>query len=457
VPDAETLKSIALLAGYDELTYGQHRKPAAKYLGISVALLDDLVDKHRTDAATVKAQGTTDAEPTAGWLSEGLAFQPLTAPEDGAALLADLVATIRRFVFCSEHAATAEAAWVMLTWMQEHLDLLPRLGGMAPAMRCGKTRNQEVLFHLAFNPINAANLSTSVLFRIVAKGAASLFLDEVDTWLTGRGTNEETIGIINAGHSRTGRAWRTNPDTFEPESFPCFAAAALAGIGRLPPTIADRSIPVLLKRKLAGEQADKLKRREKQSMTPLRARIHRWITDNATAIADRIQSGKCIIDLGNDRAEENWEPLFALADQAGGDWPAKMREAAKALEAHTSEEGGDHLLMDIREVIAANPTPSSTFGQSGYPGTGALVQGGKVPVATLAAALRQSAASSWEKLTPRGLGNMLKGFDLHSTPERFADKKQHKCYSVADLEQVFARYLNAEPKAEEEVKPDWLG
>jgi len=35
----------------------------------------------------------------------------------------------------------------------------------------------------------------------------------------------------------------------------------------------------------------------------------------------------------NDRAGDIWEPLLALADLAGGDWPGKARQAAVALNA----------------------------------------------------------------------------------------------------------------------------
>ena len=440
------------MAGMVDLDYDKHRKLAAKKYRISVATIDKMVSEKRTEKAVAAAVAASAAAgPTDGWVSNDLGFTPLPASVDGAALLTDLVATIRRFVFCSEHVALAEAAWTMLTWMQGDLDLMPRLGGMAPAMRCGKTRNQEVLYRLVFNPLAAVTLSPAVLFRIIAKGEVTLLLDEVDTWLSHKGVKEELVGIVNAGHSRSGVAWRSNPETLEPEAFPCFAPAALAGIGRLPPTVADRCLPLLLKRKLPGEQADKLKRNEKKKLTPLRARIHRWIADNRKAVADLIDTDKCVIDLGNDRAEENWEPLLALADVIGGEWPEKMRVAAKALELKVGDEGGDHLLQDIRELLTSNPRPSVPYGADQFPGTGHVVQGnGKVVAQTLAAALRPL---GWEKMTPRGLGNLLKSYEIHSKDERLeGSRKNVCCYSLADLRETFKRYL----KAEAEEVPEWL-
>jgi uncharacterized protein DUF3631 len=36
-------------------------------------------------------------------------------------------------------------------------------------------------------------------------------------------------------------------------------------------------------------------------------------------------------DALHDRAQDNWEPLIAIADLAGGGWPKLARDAASAL------------------------------------------------------------------------------------------------------------------------------
>ena len=41
----------------------------------------------------------------------------------------------------------------------------------------------------------------------------------------------------------------------------------------------------------------------------------------------------------NDRAQDNWEPLLAIADLAAGDWPNTARPAAKALSKEAEGEG----------------------------------------------------------------------------------------------------------------------
>jgi hypothetical protein len=57
-----------------------------------------------------------------------------------------------------------------------------------------------------------------------------------------------------------------------------------------------------------------------------------------------------------DRAADTWEPLIAVADLAGGDWPARARTAATtmtAAEAQQEEDtsAGVRLLGDLREVF----------------------------------------------------------------------------------------------------------
>lgn len=54
-----------------------------------------------------------------------------------------------------------------------------------------------------------------------------------------------------------------------------------------------------------------------------------------------------------DRAADTWEPLIAVAELAGGDWPARARKAALALRAEddTDTTVGARLLGDLRDVF----------------------------------------------------------------------------------------------------------
>jgi hypothetical protein len=55
----------------------------------------------------------------------------------------------------------------------------------------------------------------------------------------------------------------------------------------------------------------------------------------------------------DDRAQDGWEPLFAIADLAGGTWPADARRAAVKLSTGRDVEDslGHRLLVDCREAF----------------------------------------------------------------------------------------------------------
>jgi len=63
------------------------------------------------------------------------------------------------------------------------------------------------------------------------------------------------------------------------KDFSTFCPKAVAGIGRLPDTVEDRSIPMQLKRKLPGEECERFRKRKVQPQAEdLRARVADWVS-----------------------------------------------------------------------------------------------------------------------------------------------------------------------------------
>jgi hypothetical protein len=57
----------------------------------------------------------------------------------------------------------------------------------------------------------------------------------------------------------------------------------------------------------------------------------------------------------DDRAQMNWEFLFAIADLAGGDWPKRARAAAIALTSEREEPSqGKRMLAAFRDLFRAH-------------------------------------------------------------------------------------------------------
>lgn len=59
----------------------------------------------------------------------------------------------------------------------------------------------------------------------------------------------------------------------------------------------------------------------------------------------------------DDRAADNWCPLFAIAERAGGDWPAFAREAALKLSSARDDTSTSVMLLhDIRDFFERRKT-----------------------------------------------------------------------------------------------------
>jgi putative DNA primase/helicase len=123
-------------------------------------------------------------------------------------------------------------------------------------------------------------------------------------------------------------AFRAAPDAGEdnqPRCFSTWAPIALAGIGKLPATLADRSIEVKLKRKTTSEPAQRLDRHAHGALGEVARKVARWALDHRATVEGAEPALPGALD---DRASDNWRPLLALANTAGGKWPGRASSVA---------------------------------------------------------------------------------------------------------------------------------
>ena len=168
-----------------------------------------------------------------------------------------------------------------------------------------------------------------------------------------------------------------------------------------------------------------------RSCSSLRRRCARFAQDFANAV----QNARPDLPIGlNDRAADNWEPLLAIADQAGGDWPAKAREAALALSGEAVELDDSRrvlLLCDIRNVF--------TFKKAERLASVDLIE-------ALAAmedrpwGRHRQAQYGHKPISPRQLSDMLSPFGIRPRDIRFGDQNL-KGYVLNQFDDAFARYL----------------
>lgn len=273
-----------------------------------------------------------------------------------AELLEDVGRFCRRFLVLSNAKADVLALWAAHTHAIEAFEDTPFLAVTSAEPESGKTRVLEVLELLVRNPWKVVLPSEAVLYRKVSAGQPTLLLDEVDAVFGPKaGEHEGLRALLNAGNRRGTKVPRcVGRGEIRLEEFDVFCPRALAGIGKLPDTVASRSISLSLKRRAPGEMVEQLRRRDVEPEGhSLRDRLSAWAEGNVAALrVARPASPKSL----RDRTADSCEPLLAIADAAGGEWPDRARLALVELCAGDKPEDdslGIRLLRDCRSVFDA--------------------------------------------------------------------------------------------------------
>ncbi len=313
---------IIELAALSTLEYEQRRKQAAKELGIErVSVFDRMVRAERRKSEDASGFSLHEVEP---W----------PEPVDGDALLDSITHAVRRYLVLPPNGAEVIALWAVKAHAFNCFQISPRLHVRSPEKRCGKTIVLDVLECLTPRSIRTENVTTAVLFRLVDGYQPTLLIDEVDSFLKdasgwqSSNSNEELRGALNAGHRRGGQMLRCEGDNHEVRAFKTFAPVALAGIGRLPGTLEDRSITIEMRRKKPTERITRFRRDRTGDLDELASMVARWVIDHEISLS---AADPDIPETLHDRAADNWRPLFAIADLAGGNWPTLARQVAVRL------------------------------------------------------------------------------------------------------------------------------
>ncbi|MGK2872968.1 MAG: DUF3631 domain-containing protein [Alphaproteobacteria bacterium] len=417
-PGADFDATVAHLAALKPHEYDRVRTAEATRLGVRAATLDDAVTGQRAQQSGGAASLFPDVEP---WPD----------PVDGAALLDEVAATVRRFIVCDPEIAETAALWILFTWLVDRFDIAPMILITAPEMRCGKTQFLIVIGKMVRRPLAASNLSPAVVYHVIEADAPTLLIDEADSFFR---DNEDLRGIVNSGHGRETayvlRMVKTVGDNFAAKRFSTWGAKVLCGIGRLQNTLMDRSLVLELRRKGPGETAAKLRHADPAVFGAIASKLSRYADDHGAQVG---QARPNIPNALHDRAQDNWEPLLAIADHAGGGWPERARSAALKIAGATAEaddlRGG--LLQDIQAVFTAT-------GQD------------RISTADLLAALIADDTKSYatwargKPMTARHLANKLADYKIAPGTIRIGGSTA-KGFLLSDFAETFARYLPAPP------------
>lgn len=258
---------------------------------------------------------------------------PITDDTPRLRVLDETSSFITRFVVLNSHQLTAVTLWVAHSHAIDAANVTPYLAVTSAEMRSGKTRLLEVLDLIVCRSLRTGDFTEAALSRLIPH-QPTLLLDEADTiFKTGR-SREGLRALLNAGYRRGSPIRRVSGSDIE--SFDPFCAKVIAAIGnKLPDTVMDRSIPIRMTRRDATDTIERFREREASTEGHiLRDQLYNAFgrnPDNADWLGRLAALRPSLPEWLNDRQQDSWEPLLALAEIVGGDWPTRALDASREL------------------------------------------------------------------------------------------------------------------------------
>lgn len=334
----------------------------------------------------------------------------------------------------------------MHTYVYEAGDTTPYLIVTSAERRSGKTRLLECLAATVRRPVFTSSTTEAALFRAIDKWKPTLLIDETDALFKNGSRDpserQEAIrAILNSGFRMGTSVIRCEnvggkQDVAE---FGIYCPKALAGIGHLPDTIADRGIPIRLRRRTNAEPIERFRYRlAEESKAQWNARLSTWAAFHSVTLGDLRPEMPEDLD---DRAQDAYEILLAIAGLGGDDWLAMGSASLVALrlggEPSSRESTNSSLLRDLslalemtsQERIYTRDLLQLLFSYGEQPWVEWWIGRGAEP-------------DTSSKKAARRLAMVLADYGLESI--RYADGEENRRgYVVADLREVCARYLAA--------------
>jgi uncharacterized protein DUF3631 len=336
--------------------------------------------------------------------------------EDGAVILHEIAASLRRHVVLPDGAAETIALFVMHTFGHQAAQFSPLLSIVSPVNDCGKTILLSVLKELVFPPLCVTDLTPTGLYRTITFSKRTLVIDNGEDLLPG---NKRLQNLLSSGHCRAVARVHLADGVYN-----AWFPKVIALVGELPASLRDRSLRICLKRKRPNEVVAPLDQAAIAHLEALCRRAVEWVAEKFNQIA---AANPAMPEAVTNRTCDNWRPLVAIADAAGGHWPELARSLAVKAAGEAGSSSSILLLRDIQQV----------FQDKGAD---------RLATADLLDALNSNEEMPWcewkggRPLTAAQLAQVLRPFDIHPKTVRFGEDTA-KGYNRIDFEDAFERYL----------------
>ena len=335
----------------------------------------------------------------------------------------DIVDLLKSHCILTSEEIDAIALWITASYLINSFRVFPKLALISPEKRCGKSTTMEVIQSVAKKGVLLSSISSAGLYRVTQQGQPCLLIDEADTFV--KDGSPDLVGIINSSHSKKGSTViRCAGDDHQTKEFNTWMPMVFASIGALPDTIMDRSLAINLRRKKQQETVARIPVDLEDQQLTTRDTLDFWCVSIEAAI---LNSSVVVPQLGNDRAQDNWFPLYAVADALGGSWPTRCEAAYTALTVATELELPTMLLMSIKDYFESS-------GNS------------KVSSAGLVDELCKDATGPWlecnnsKRVSQNQIARLLRNYGIIPRSLRFGDSVI-RGYELTDFQDTFQRYL----------------
>jgi putative DNA primase/helicase len=358
--------------------------------------------------------------------TEALVLEPWPDPVIGTELVTEISCLFKRFVYLPVHAAVVLAFWVLQTWSYELFDFAAIIAVWSPEDTCGKGRVLDVTAAVARNPFRTSNTSAAVLYHVIAEGQLTVLVDEMDSI-----SDEQRAAICNilkGGFQSNGRAHRMTEKNGEQVvvEFPTYCPKMVATIhlDKLDKATRSRTIGIRMQRKPRSMELAKFRRVD---CSDLRRKCLRWVQDYAQAI--KSVPPLDVEECNTDRQEDVWEPLIAIARVVGGDWEARLRQAAQEL-TNSPSDGASATLS--HQLLVAFADYFSAHGD-------------RVSTKAIVAALNEigdfADVNYGRGLNPQFIAKHLKPYGIESRTIKLPDGSTAKGYIHESFDAAFSTYL----------------
>ncbi|HEV2988300.1 MAG TPA: DUF3631 domain-containing protein [Candidatus Angelobacter sp.] len=378
---------------------------------------------------------------------------PNASSPDPIQTMDDLTNLIRQHLVCTDHQSTVLALWILHTYTYKAAHLTPYLNISSRVEESGKSTCMTILRSLCAQPWWAAGVSRSAFTRKINADHPTVLLDNWQTVFSGSDKTQMTGFLLNgcdhpnygnSGDEACTEASRSGDPNYPITNLPnypipspnypiSFCPKAFAGPDPLPPSLARRSIPIVLERRKPSEVV----KRAMNLLAPgAAAKLTSWMQQWARAHTKQIETtfensggqGRLLPSL-TPHQRSSAQVLIVLADAIGGDWSQKARAALPEV-FKDAQQTEISLLSDIRDAFAHHGNPERIFSSE---------------LLDYLYGLDQRLWHEWgkkgEPMTPHALSVILrKSFKIYSRSQRRGEDKR-RGYQLSDFIEAWERYL----------------